>query len=124
MLARDVQELLPLLRRQAPPDVPRCQGDTDRSETSAEARHATILAQALLVVPFVVAFAFVFAVAVPVAVAVAAIGLLGLFSRLGRRGRCGHRRLVGFRALAVLVVPVVPFAFSFASVRRLARGGG
>jgi len=80
MFAGHVQDLPALLGRQAAPDVPRRQRETDGPEASAEARpHETILAQALAFTPFVVA---ALAIAVVVAVVFLAVGL-----RLrGRRG--------------------------------------
>ena len=73
MLAGYVQDLLALLGRQTAPDVPRCQSDTDGPETSAEAWHETILAQALRSAPFVLVVAV--AVVVVVALVFLALGL-------------------------------------------------
>jgi hypothetical protein len=71
VLARHVQNLLALLRREPAPDVPRRQGNTDGTETPGESwPHEAILAQALAFAPVVVvlpvAVAVAFAVVVPV----------------------------------------------------------
>jgi hypothetical protein len=73
VLARPVHDLLSLFGRQATPDVPRCQNYTDGPETSAEARHETILAQALLFAPFVLVL--VVALALVMAVVFRGLGL-------------------------------------------------
>lgn len=78
MLARDVQDLLALLRRQAPPDVPGGEHDTNGSETWSKAGHGPILAQALFAVPVVVALAIAVPVAFVVPVAIPVVALVRL----------------------------------------------
>jgi hypothetical protein len=76
MLAGHVQDLFSLLGRQAAPDIPRCERESNGAEASAEARsHEAILAQALAVVPFAVALALAVAVAV-VFLSLARLGLV------------------------------------------------
>ncbi|OLE00964.1 MAG: hypothetical protein AUG91_02785 [Actinobacteria bacterium 13_1_20CM_4_69_9] len=89
MLTGDVQDLLPLPRRQAAPDVPRGERETERPESGLEARHARIL-----VVLLVVAVGMTVAVAVTIALAlvlplVLPLGLFGLCRRDGRGSRGG-----------------------------------
>jgi hypothetical protein len=112
MLAGHVQDLLSLLRRQAAPDIPRCERESDGAETSAEARsHEAILAQALAVVPFAVALALLLVLAVAVAVVFLSLGRLGLVRRHGRRSR--HGRLGDFFGLAsVLLALFLSFALA------------
>jgi len=68
---RQIDELLPLLRREAAPEIPRRERDAERPCSTSEAanpRHSLILAQALVVVP----------VRLPVAVAVRVAVLLSV----------------------------------------------
>ena len=54
MLAREIEHLFPLLRREAAPQIPGRQRETERSGAAterAEPWHRLILAQRLLVVP-------------------------------------------------------------------------
>ena len=129
MPSSHVHDLLALLGRQAPPDVPRSERDSDGAESWS---HDAILAQGLVVALAVaLALALVLALSLlpPLSLSPSVGGdsLGRLRCRSGRRSR----RLCGLCALAfalvlvlVLVVSLafsLAFAFAFTAVGRLAR---
>jgi hypothetical protein len=103
VLARHVQNLLALLRREPAPDVPRRQGNTDGTETPGESwPHEAILAQALAFAPVVVVLPVAVAVAVAFAVVVPVVFLAPVGRVLVRRRR--NRGLVsGLVSVAISI---------------------
>src|SRR5205814_2168880 len=128
VLAREVERLLALLRRQAPPDVVQGDGDPDRAGAElSEACHAGILV--------------IVAMAVTVAMVRVAFGVaFGVVVLVGRRrlcllgGRCGSRdggrrsdcvvTVVAFLVLVSLIVLVFFAAPGVALVAALGLGLG
>ena len=112
MPSSQVHDLPALLGRQAPPDVPRRERDSDGAESWS---HDAILAQGLVVALAVaLALALLLAFVLVTAVAVVTFGRRRFVRRLRCRNGRRSRRLCGLWALALVLVLVLVVSLAVA----------